>query len=323
MFPACCLSMGRTASMLPVGHRRRHRHHPLRCPKQLFRTMLMFLRGIGRFRSIIACDYWAPDEVVVVRLWQHTMERQQWDRREGEMQSRLDDSWNHFLSTLKEEDDDADCPRKRKILDSSDKNNNSGVNNQKVTRDKDSNGGQQATEENDDRIDGAAAAMKRLEWNNYFMPPHPPTNLYSCPLPFDRIGETITHTPPPPPPQQQQQQPTPPPTTSIHPKSSLLHSYNCGLHPINNSTTTDSLDNEWRRNTLSETLRKWMETCDTVRGFQINIDRDMALFGGLAERVLQELGEECRSAGRVSVLMEGGGLLCVWSSLELTFGNML
>jgi len=66
-----------------------------------------------------------------------------------------------------------------------------------------------------------------------------------------------------------------------------------------------------------------METCDTVRGFQINIDLDMALFGGLAERVLQELGEECRSAGRVSVLMEGGGLLCVWSSLELTFGNML
>jgi len=27
------------------------------------------------------------------------MERQQWDRREGDMQSRLDDSWNHFLST--------------------------------------------------------------------------------------------------------------------------------------------------------------------------------------------------------------------------------
>merc|ERR1719162_1194115 len=157
------------------------------------------------------------------------IERQQWDRREGEMQSRLDDSWNHFLSTPKEEDDDADCPRKRKILDSSDKNNNSGVNNQKVARDKDSNGGQQATEENDDRIDRAAAAMKRLEWNNYFMPPHPPTNLYSCPLPFDRIGETITHTP-------EQQQPTSPPT-SIHPKSSLLHSYYCGLYP-NNSTNS-------------------------------------------------------------------------------------
>merc|ERR1719162_2775151 len=152
------------------------------------------------------------------------IERQQWDRREGEMQSRLDDSWNHFLSTPEEEDDGADCPRKRKILDSSDKNNNSGVNNQKVTRDKDSNGGQQATEENDDRIDRAAAAMKRLEWNNYFMPPHPPTNLYSCPLPFDRIGETNNnsnlHHP-----------------HHIHP-SEILHAplLQCGLHPSNNST---------------------------------------------------------------------------------------
>jgi len=232
------------------------------------------------------------EDVKERRAW---MERQRWDRTEGELQSQLDQSWNNFLCTP--EDGGVSSSTTPNNSNNSNGNDND-KNNKQVTFDADTTGGQHAN--NDTRInggDGATNTMKRLEWSNYFMPPHPPPNLYSAPLPFDRIGQAIATTK------------LPASTSTIEPKSALLHSYHCGLYPdksTNSSSSTASLDNEWRLSILSEKLRQWMETCDTIRGFQITVDRDMALFGGLAESVLQELGEECRSAGRFSVLVGGG-----------------
>ena len=49
-----------------------------------------------------------------------------------------------------------------------------------------------------------------------------------------------------------------------------------------------------------------MEDCDCVRGFQIAVDSDQEFFAGLASSVLEELGDECRSAGKFSILVGGG-----------------
>lgn len=49
-----------------------------------------------------------------------------------------------------------------------------------------------------------------------------------------------------------------------------------------------------------------MEDCDSVRGFQIAVDGDMSFFSGLATSVLEELGDECKSAAKFSIMVGDG-----------------
>ena len=100
----------------------------------------------------------------------------------------------------------------------------------------------------------------------------------------------------------------------------------------------EKLSQSWRENVLSEALRKVLEGCDIVKGFNLMIDGGTysggrngldedtsspsfigankhakqlkqivaggAFLGGLAKSFLEELQEECRSAGRLSILVD-------------------
>ncbi|KAL7492114.1 hypothetical protein ACHAWT_001317 [Skeletonema menzelii] len=100
----------------------------------------------------------------------------------------------------------------------------------------------------------------------------------------------------------------------------------------------EKLSQSWRENVLSEALRKVLEECDIVKGFNLMIDGGTysggrkgldedtsspsfigankhakqlkqivaggAFLGGLAKSFLEELQEECRSAGRLSILVD-------------------
>ena len=49
-----------------------------------------------------------------------------------------------------------------------------------------------------------------------------------------------------------------------------------------------------------------MEDCDSVKGFQVVMDGDMSFFTGLGTSVLEELGDECKSAAKFSIVVGGG-----------------
>jgi len=80
-----------------------------------------------------------------------------------------------------------------------------------------------------------------IPWMYYFMPPHPPTALYSAPLPLDcNTGN-----------------------------SSYLHSFNTGYG--SSSTVNPLYESQWHEQILGEAVRKNLESCDTIRGFQVRI----------------------------------------------------
>lgn len=154
-------------------------------------------------------------------------------------------------------------------------------------------------------------ALDALQWMNYFMPPHPSLSSFSAPLPFD--SQIISHEQKMPEQKQQQQQQ----------QQSMIDSFQCGKYPSSMSASTftspnslsQGMTNEWREEVLSDKIRKWMEDCDAVRGFQIMVDHgDKDFFAGLACSVLEELGDECRSAGKLSIMVDGGGKNSFFSS---------
>lgn len=165
-------------------------------------------------------------------------------------------------------------------------------------------------------------ALSALHWMQYFMPPHPGNNMYSAPLPFHRCcfnnskrsnddtkssvqdkdhhhhhHQLVQER------EQQQQK-----------DQTMLYSYYAGMNPVASSSQSFcsmnemsmGITREWREDVLSNKLRKWMEDCDCVKGFQILLDGDQALFGGLAASVLEELSDECKSATKFSVVVHGG-----------------
>ena len=135
-----------------------------------------------------------------------------------------------------------------------------------------------------------------LAWINYFMPPHPSVSSYAAPLPFNTspLGQEDRQ-------KSMQQQ-------------AYLSSYHAGYHPSSSSGATmpgsgASLSTSWREDVLSEKIRKLLEECDAVRGFNVVVEGGGGglLHGGLAASVLEELGDECRSAGRFCLAVDPTG----------------
>jgi len=58
---------------------------------------------------------------------------------------------------------------------------------------------------------------------------------------------------------------------------------------------------KFREDILSESLRRSLEESDGIAGFQILIDFSSGFYAGMATSVLEELRDECRSAGRWSI----------------------
>ena len=132
-----------------------------------------------------------------------------------------------------------------------------------------------------------------LAWVDYFMPPHPSVASYAAPLPFNTslLGQEDRQRP-------MQQQ-------------AYLSSYHAGYHPSSSSGATmpgsgSSLSTSWREDVLSEKIRRLLEGCDAVRGFNVAVEGGGGglLHGGLATSVLEELGDECRSAGRFCLAVD-------------------
>jgi len=136
-----------------------------------------------------------------------------------------------------------------------------------------------------------AAPPPELGWIDYFMPPHPSVASYAAPLPF-HTGASLLGA------GQQQQQ-------------AYLSSYYAGYHPTSSSGATmagsgASLSTSWREDVLSDKIRRLLEECDAVRGFNVVVEGGggRQLHGGLAASVLEELGDECRSAGRFCLAVD-------------------
>ena len=138
--------------------------------------------------------------------------------------------------------------------------------------------------------------LQHLQWFNYFMPPHPHFNMYTSPLPFDyMLNQKSTDT-----------------STKFgntnKSNQSILYSHYSGRYSTTSSSSNsivDGITNEWR-DELSDKVRKWMEECDALKGIQIMVDNDKSLFGGLATSVLEELNDECKSAGKFTILVHDG-----------------
>ena len=98
-----------------------------------------------------------------------------------------------------------------------------------------------------------------LAWIDYFMPPHPSVASYAAPLPFNTslLGQEDRQRP-------MQQQ-------------AYLSSYHAGYHPSSSSGATmpgsaSSLSTSWREDVLSEKIRRLLEECDAVRGFNVAVE---------------------------------------------------
>ena len=134
-----------------------------------------------------------------------------------------------------------------------------------------------------------------LAWIDYFMPPHPSVSSYAAPLPFNTslLAQEDRQ-------RSMQQQ-------------AYLSSYHAGYNPSSSSGATmpsgASLSTSWREDVLSEKIRKLLEECDAVRGFNVVVEGGGGglLHGGLAASVLEELGDECRSAGRFCLAVDPTG----------------
>ncbi|KAL3771506.1 hypothetical protein ACHAWU_003681 [Discostella pseudostelligera] len=154
---------------------------------------------------------------------------------------------------------------------------------------------------------------REIQWHDYWMPPRPRDSDYQVPLPFDSMS------------------------TSSSPSSLWSTSYNMGYSPISSGGggvgggggggggdgNDGGITNLWREHALSEKLRRVLEASDVVKGFNVFVDGGSGspLFArgpsstnaivagggfhaGLAASLLEELSEECRSAGRWAVMVD-------------------
>ncbi len=230
------------------------------------------------------------------------LERQRWDQREVEIQNELDDAWNTFITgtstntTAAAAGTTGTTGQKRREHEGN--NNNDDSNTASTTT----------------RTTRTTNPLHHIQWLNYFMPPHPNEKMYTAPLPFDHIINIHEHNNT---------------NKNILLDQPILYSHCCGKYPSppshnSYSSTTNALEDgittEYRED-LSDKIRKWMEDCDALRGVQILIDNDKSLYGGLACSVLEELGDECRSAGRVSVMVHGGDIFDMNTTLPIGGGG--
>ena len=137
-----------------------------------------------------------------------------------------------------------------------------------------------------------ANPLQHLQWLHYFMAPHPKTTMYTAPLSFDY--NVINHNSN---------------VTTTSNQTNSIYSHYCGRYPSSMSSSNSVMDctvtNIWRE-TLSDKIRKWLEECDALKGVQMIVDNDKALFAGLGTSVLEELHDECKGAGKLSILVHDG-----------------
>jgi len=162
----------------------------------------------------------------------------------------------------------------------------------------------------------ASSSERHIYWHDYFMPPRPHPLKYQVVLPFDTDNNSLSS--------------SSNTTNNNGPNnntwsSSYASGYSGSVH----------ISQSWRENVLSEALRKVLEGCDVVKGFNLMIDGGNysgggqgeegggggggankyakqltqivaggAFHGGLATSFLEELQEECRSAGRLAILVD-------------------
>jgi len=164
-----------------------------------------------------------------------------------------------------------------------------------------------------------------IQWYDYWMPPKPSPSKYQVPLPFDTTATT---------------------NSNSDPNSTLWStSFNMGYNLTSNGggggmttggNSSNGITHSWREHVLSESLRKVLESCDVVKGFNIFVDGGVGnnhgvinntdpssngdvnkhakqlsnimagggFHAGLATSLLEELSEECRSAGRWVVMVD-------------------
>ena len=125
-----------------------------------------------------------------------------------------------------------------------------------------------------------------LRWADYFMAPRPPISDYSVPLPFDRPLYSRS-------------------VEQLNNDSSAFFSH-CGGYSPSGSTAIGGMGqvtNKWREEVMSDKIRRSMEKCDFIQGFQVMIDNNMGLFSGLACSALEEIGDECKRAGKLSIMI--------------------
>ena len=160
-----------------------------------------------------------------------------------------------------------------------------------------------------------------INWHDYFMPPRPHPSKYQVALPFDTTG---------------------PSSSTANNNISSARNNNIDLWSSSFAYGYGSggggyISQSWRENNLSEALRKVLEGCDVVKGFNLMVDggnysgtdnmndnnssvatsseykyakqlRQIVagggFYGGMATSLLEELQEECRSAGRLSILVD-------------------
>ena len=228
------------------------------------------------------------------------LEQQRWNQYEMEVHDELNHSWNTFFTGGQEQEDNHNNNYATTAMrfdnrmnhQSSDKVMSGTSTN--PSRNEQTHENTQVPEEKN-----VSSVLHHLQWRHYFMPPHPNSSMYSAPLPFDHIVNTV-----------------PPSSSSLssngatYNKSnqSIMYSHYCGKYPSSSSSQNimnDAITHEWR-DELSDKIRKWMEDCDALKGIKIVIDNDKSLYGGLATSILEELNDECKSAGKLAVLLHDG-----------------
>ncbi|KAL9183090.1 hypothetical protein ACHAXT_004877 [Thalassiosira profunda] len=141
-------------------------------------------------------------------------------------------------------------------------------------------------------VPGHGRTEREIRWHDYWMPPRPSPARYQVPLPFDTANATSS--------------------------DAWSSSFGMGYHPGSGlgggiGTERSGITHSWRENALSESLRRTLEGCDVVKGFNVFVDGGASastgngisggFHAGLATSLLEELSEECRSAGRWAVLI--------------------
>jgi hypothetical protein len=120
---------------------------------------------------------------------------------------------------------------------------------------------------------------REIHWHQYLTLPQQSYNNHQVPLPFDSNTQDCT-------------------------------SYHTGYSSSNN------LSASWREHQMSESIRKVLERCDQVKGFNIFVDGGVhsptvkqsymagGMYAGLSASILEELHDECKSAGCMALLVD-------------------
>lgn len=161
----------------------------------------------------------------------------------------------------------------------------------------------------------SARTEREIHWYDYWMPPRPLPHKYQIQLPFDTASSNSNR-------------------LDSQGNNVWSTSFSMGYHPASGGGTDGSIGitQSWREHAMSEALRKVLEGCDVVKGFNVFVDGGSfceesgasasgelnkhakqlsniitgggGFYAGMATSLLEELQEECRSAGRWAVLAD-------------------